>query len=109
MEADGILFFVQAVWNEMNKEYLENQAEKARQAEINAANGIFAPPSKRKRKAADGGGPAKTAAEATARMLKTKNLSNKVNYSALKDLFGEDDMPSEMGGMIAGGFNADDA
>jgi hypothetical protein len=43
----------------MNREYLENQAEKLRQLEYNAANGITVQAVKRKRKNADGTGPAR--------------------------------------------------
>jgi hypothetical protein len=60
-----------AIWNEMNKEFLRDEATKVR-------DGPSASSSSKKR-----GSSAMSAAEATKNMLSTKNISSKINYDAL--------------------------
>jgi len=73
------------IWTEMNKDYLLMKQRK----ELEAATEAAANPNKKKRKREPRkqSAPAETAAEATAEMLKKKTPSNKINYSALANLF----------------------
>jgi transcription factor IIIB subunit 2 len=84
-----------ALWHVMNREYLEQQAEKEREEASNRAAGK--PTNKRKRSStssnptssgSSGGGrkTAETPAEAAMAMIK-KKVSTKINYNALEGLF----------------------
>ncbi|TYI47724.1 hypothetical protein E1A91_D13G194200v1 [Gossypium mustelinum] len=121
-EVDGYLHneeekrFKKIIWEEINREYLEEQAAKeaalaaAKEAcmanydkcpedlqaaqELAAAAAEVVAKSKKERlqkRAAEAknAGPAKTAAEATRQMLVKKRLSSNINYDALEKLFDE--------------------
>ncbi|KAG1655086.1 hypothetical protein FOA52_004226 [Chlamydomonas sp. UWO 241] len=76
------------LWCEMNKDWLERQKQKERDAAAREANGE-APPEKRKRAAPKKKAPlnADNAKDAARNMLAEKKLSNKINYSVLADMF----------------------
>ena len=77
------------VWMEANKEYLEEQERKRKEAED-------APPTARKkrrigqRKAPARAEPGQTASESTKNLLNIKKLSRKINYNVLDTLFDPD-------------------
>ncbi|XP_038998397.1 transcription factor IIIB 90 kDa subunit-like [Hibiscus syriacus] len=106
--------FKKIIWEEMNREYLEEQAAKeaaieaAKEAlmakydkcpeDLQAAQELAAAAAevvaksrkeRRQKRAAEekSAGPPQTAAEATRRMLVKKGLSSKINYDALEKLF----------------------
>ncbi|KAL3519769.1 hypothetical protein ACH5RR_017918 [Cinchona calisaya] len=102
------------IWEELNKEYLEEQAAKEAAAaaafkdfgeasddvlaarKLAAAAAVAKSREQRKRKRAESKnvGPALTAAEASRQMLKKKGLSSKINYDVLEKLFDESLPPS---------------
>ncbi|VAI32769.1 unnamed protein product [Triticum turgidum subsp. durum] len=82
------------IWEEMNKEYLEEQAAKEALAAELAARGISVgegQPKKRKRKEDKNSTPAETPAEATCNMLKRKGLGSKINVEAVSGLYNTED------------------
>ncbi|CAI9087437.1 OLC1v1021505C1 [Oldenlandia corymbosa var. corymbosa] len=104
------------IWEEMNKEYLQEQAAKeaaaaaamkdlgfasddvldARKLAAAAAAAVAKSREQRKQKRAleeKNAGPPRTAAEATRQMLTKKGLSSKINYDELDKLFDEE-LPS---------------
>jgi hypothetical protein len=84
------------MWHEMNKDYLEKQAAKAKQAEQDKELGISKPaPKKRKRKRINPAGPASSADEAVKQMLSQKKVSKKINYAKLKELGIIDEIPKD--------------
>ncbi|MBA0653335.1 hypothetical protein Goklo_020525 [Gossypium klotzschianum] len=120
IEVDGYLHneeekhFKKIIWEEMNREYVEEQAAKAAAAaaakeacmanydkcpeDLQAAQKLAADVAelvaksrkeRQQKRAAEekDAGPAQTAAEATRRMLVKKRLSSKINYDALEKLF----------------------
>jgi transcription factor IIIB subunit 2 len=87
IRTDGEAASREAIWNAMNREYLEHQEERARTAEVRGD----APVERKKRRRATDEGPASSAAEAAAKMIRQKNISNKINYALLKDFFGGDE------------------
>ncbi|XP_007029946.2 PREDICTED: transcription factor IIIB 90 kDa subunit [Theobroma cacao] len=128
LEVDGYLHneeekrFKKIIWEEMNREYLEEQAAKeaaaaaAKEAnmanydkcpedlqaaqELAAAAAAVVAKSRKERQQkraaeAKNSGPPQTAAEATRRMLARKRLSSKINYDALEKLFDEPVASSE--------------
>ncbi|KAJ3683175.1 hypothetical protein LUZ60_013402 [Juncus effusus] len=79
------------IWEEMNKEYLEEQAIKEaakKEAEEKEPRKVR----KRKNEEEDKG-PAKTPFEATCNILKKKRFASKVNLDAVGDLYTTDDGP----------------
>ena len=80
----------ETTWNELNRDYIEKQAEKQRMQHLKEST---QPPgdkqARRKRRALDNT-ISRTAHEAASKMLRNRNLSNKVNYQALEELFGGD-------------------
>lgn len=84
------------MWHDVNKDYLEKQAEKAKQAEHDKELGITKPaPKKRKRKRDHLVNPAASADEAVKQMLAQKKVSKKINYAKLKELGIIDEIPKE--------------
>ncbi|AQK91869.1 Cyclin/Brf1-like TBP-binding protein [Zea mays] len=78
------------IWEEMNKEYLEEQAAKEALAAELAARGIVVEEGKKKRKRNEdtkSSTPADTPAEATYNMLKRKGLGSKINEGAVGELY----------------------
>ncbi|CAL4925838.1 unnamed protein product [Urochloa decumbens] len=79
------------IWEEMNKEYLEEQAAKeALAAELAARGVVVEEGKKRKRKHNEdtkSSTPAETPAEATFNMLKRKGLGSKINEGAVGELY----------------------
>ncbi|XVE62482.1 hypothetical protein DITRI_Ditri06bG0121400 [Diplodiscus trichospermus] len=127
-EVDGYLHneeetrFKKIIWEEMNREYLEEQAAKeaaaaaAKEAsmsnydkcpeDLQAAQELAAAAAavvektrkeRQQKRAAEAKkmGPAQTAAEAIRRTLATKRLSSKINYDALEKLFDEPVAPEK--------------
>ncbi|XP_008649945.1 transcription factor IIIB 60 kDa subunit [Zea mays] len=97
-EVDGYLHneeetqYKKIIWEEMNKEYLEEQADKEALAAELAARGIDPEAGKKKRKRNEGtksSTPAETPAEATCNMLKRKGLGSKINVGAVDELYKE--------------------
>ncbi|XP_048527733.1 transcription factor IIIB 90 kDa subunit-like [Triticum urartu] len=89
------------IWEEMNKEYLEEQAAKEALAAELAARGISVGegrPKKRKRKEDKNSTPAETPAEATCNMLKRKGLGSKINVEAISGLYNTEDEVSKANG-----------
>ncbi|EXC18103.1 Transcription factor IIIB 90 kDa subunit [Morus notabilis] len=80
------------IWEEMNREYLEEQA-----AKMEAGEGLSAPkPRKERRQKQDPNAPpAQTAAEAARQMLSKKRFSSKINYEALEKCFSGDVGPNK--------------
>ena len=87
IRTDGEAASREAIWIAMNREYLEHQEERARTAEVRGD----APVERKKRRRATDEGPASSAAEAAAKMIRQKNISNKINYALLKEMFGGDE------------------
>ncbi|KAF5462797.1 hypothetical protein F2P56_018774 [Juglans regia] len=101
--------FKKIIWEEMNKEYLQEQAAAAAakmesqasfqnsSGELRAAHELAAAAAaavaksrkERKRKQDMNANPAQTAAEAAHQMLIKKRLSSKINYDVLETLFAE--------------------
>ena len=79
----------ETAWNELNRDYIEKQAEKQRNEEQKESSQLQGPQKPRKRRTPDNS-VSRTAHEAASKMLRNKNLSNKVNYEALEELFGGD-------------------
>ncbi|RLN04813.1 transcription factor IIIB 90 kDa subunit-like isoform X1 [Panicum miliaceum] len=79
------------IWEEMNKEYLEEQAAKeALAAELAARGGVVEEGKKKKRRRNEdtkSSKPAETPAEATYNMLKRKGLGSKVSAGAVGELY----------------------
>ncbi|BAF17061.1 transcription factor IIIB 60 kDa subunit isoform X1 [Oryza sativa Japonica Group] len=100
-EVDGYLHneeetqYKKIIWEEMNKEYLEEQAAKAALAAELAARGVVVEEGKRKRRRHNEDGknatPAQTPAEATQNMLKRKRLGSKINDEAVNKLYNTKD------------------
>ncbi|PWZ15424.1 Transcription factor IIIB subunit [Zea mays] len=95
-EVDGYLHneeetqYKKIIWEEMNKEYLEEQADKEALAAELAARGIDPEAGKKKRKRNEdtkSSTPAETPAEATCNMLKRKGLGSKINVGAVDELY----------------------
>ncbi|KAF8672157.1 hypothetical protein HU200_049724 [Digitaria exilis] len=79
------------IWEEMNKEYLEEQAAKEALAAELAARGVVVEEGKKKKRKRNedtkSSTPAETPAEATYNMLKRKGLGSKVSEGAVGDLY----------------------
>ncbi|KAH9607361.1 hypothetical protein KSS87_020132 [Heliosperma pusillum] len=71
------------IWEKVNWEYLEEQAQKA------AAGLLNVPKPKKERQQKKTNGIAQTAAEAAHQMLSKKRVSSKLNHDRLKELFDE--------------------
>ncbi|XP_035547132.1 transcription factor IIIB 60 kDa subunit-like isoform X3 [Juglans regia] len=101
--------FKKIIWEEMNKEYLQEQAaaaaakmesqasfqnssdelRAAHELAVAAAAAVAKSRKERKRKQDVNANPAQTAAEAAHQMLIKKRLSSKINYDVLETLFAE--------------------
>lgn len=80
------------VWVDANKEYLDKQAAKAKQAEYDKLHGITKQTKKRKRRQQRPTEPAADAEAAVQQMLSQKKVSKKINYALLERLLpGEGD------------------
>nr|XP_020188314.1 transcription factor IIIB 90 kDa subunit isoform X3 [Aegilops tauschii subsp. strangulata] len=82
------------IWEEMNKEYLEEQAAKEALAAELAARGVpvgEGRQKKRKRNEDKNSTPADTPAEATYNMLRQKGLGSKINVEAVSGLYTTED------------------
>ncbi|KAK3150194.1 hypothetical protein QOZ80_3AG0230040 [Eleusine coracana subsp. coracana] len=83
------------IWEEMNKEYLEEQAAKEALAAELAARGVGIEDGKKKKRKrnedAKISSPAETPAEATYNMLKRKGLMSKINVEAVGGLYNTKD------------------
>ncbi|XP_037429643.1 transcription factor IIIB 60 kDa subunit-like isoform X2 [Triticum dicoccoides] len=89
------------IWEEMNKEYLEEQAAKEALAAELAARGVSVGEGrqkKRKRNEDKNSTPAETPAEATYNMLKRKGLGSKVNVEAVSGLYKIEDEDGKANG-----------
>ncbi|KAH7852523.1 hypothetical protein Vadar_025926 [Vaccinium darrowii] len=107
-------YYKKIIWEEMNKEYLQEQAAKEAAAAAfkdfsgasdemrsaqelaaatNAAVAKSREESRQKKRALEIGNPAQTAAEATRQVLEKKGLSSKINYDVLDKLFDEQPIP----------------
>ncbi|KAJ1289629.1 hypothetical protein BS78_02G179300 [Paspalum vaginatum] len=79
------------IWEEMNKEYLEEQAAKEALAAELAARGVVVEEGKKKKRRCNedtkSSAPAETPAEATYNMLKRKGLGSKVSEGAVGELY----------------------
>ncbi|CAN6310504.1 unnamed protein product [Urochloa humidicola] len=79
------------IWEEMNKEYLEEQAAKEALAAELAARGVVVEEGKKKKRKRNedtkSSTPAETPAEATFNMLKRKGLGSKINEGAVGELY----------------------
>ncbi|CAM0951389.1 unnamed protein product [Alopecurus aequalis] len=78
------------IWEELNKEYLEEQAAKEALAAELAANGVSVgggQHKKQRRNEDEKSTPAETPAEATCNMLKRKGLGSKINLEAVSGLY----------------------
>ncbi|PAN34474.1 hypothetical protein PAHAL_6G095700 [Panicum hallii] len=79
------------IWEEMNKEYLEEQAAKEALAAELAARGVVVEEGKKKKRRRNedtkSSKPAETPAEATYNMLKRKGLGSKVSAGAVGELY----------------------
>ncbi|XP_006654245.1 transcription factor IIIB 60 kDa subunit-like isoform X2 [Oryza brachyantha] len=97
VEVDGYLHneeetqYKKIIWEEMNKEYLEEQAAKDALAAELAARGVVVEEGKKKRRRHNedtkNATPAQTPAEATQNMLKRKRLGSKINDEAVNKLY----------------------
>ncbi|KAM0903300.1 hypothetical protein ACQ4PT_018734 [Festuca glaucescens] len=103
VEVDGYLHneeetqYKKIIWEEMNKEYLEEQAAKEALAAELAARGVGVGEGqqKKRRRNEDTKTPAETPAEATYNMLKRKGLGSKINVDAVGGLYNTKDEDSE--------------
>ncbi|XP_074282498.1 transcription factor IIIB 60 kDa subunit-like [Silene latifolia] len=75
--------YKKTIWEKVNWEYLEEQAQKA------AAGLLNVPKPKKERQKKKTDGIARTAAEAAHQMLSKKRVSSKLNHDRLKELFDE--------------------
>ncbi|KAG8085103.1 hypothetical protein GUJ93_ZPchr0010g11082 [Zizania palustris] len=101
VEVDGYLHneeetqYKKIIWEEMNKEYLEEQAAKEALAAELAARGVVMEEGKRKKRRNNedtkNSTPAQTPAEATHNMLKRKRLGSKINEEAVTKLYNTKD------------------
>ncbi|XP_050144094.1 transcription factor IIIB 60 kDa subunit isoform X2 [Malus sylvestris] len=104
--------YKQMIWEEMNREYIEEQAEKERQNKAagmdpdipedakNLGQATAAAMAKKRKERqlareaeARSSTPAKNAAEATHQMLTKKRLSSKINFEAIEHIFQTDEAP----------------
>ncbi|XP_062230804.1 uncharacterized protein LOC133928482 [Phragmites australis] len=87
--------YKKVIWEEMNKEYLEEQAAKEALAAELAARGVGVEEGKKKKRRhnedAKSSTPAETPAEATYNMLKRKGLGSKINVDAVGGLYNTKD------------------
>ncbi|KAF2358436.1 Brf1 TBP-binding domain [Trinorchestia longiramus] len=87
------------LWMNLNREFLEEQEKKKEQERLEEEQRVKEgkPAKKRKpyRKKGKSDPPANTAGEAMERLIKAKKLSNKIDYSVLKNLNGESDHVGE--------------
>mmetsp|Transcript_2661 Transcript_2661/g.6272 ORF Transcript_2661/g.6272 Transcript_2661/m.6272 type:complete len:605 (+) Transcript_2661:254-2068(+) len=94
--------FKEMLWKQMNQEYLLSQPENDIHSDLNASTaggrkeGSGRSRKKKTKAVAEDKYSADTASEATHKMLSTKRLSSKINYSALQELF--DEVPAEARG-----------
>ncbi|KAA0193529.1 hypothetical protein HAZT_HAZT002891 [Hyalella azteca] len=92
------------LWLDVNKEFLEEQEKKREQERLEEEQRIKEgkPVKKRKpyRKKGTNDPPANTAGEAMERLIKAKKLSNKIDYSVLKNLNGESDHVGETRSLV---------
>ncbi|CAM0957201.1 unnamed protein product [Alopecurus aequalis] len=103
LEVDGYLHneeetqYKKIIWEEMNKEYLEEQAAKEALAAELAARGVGVGEQKKRRRNEDAKNstPAETPAEATYNMLKRKGLGSKINVEAVGGLYNTKDEGSD--------------
>ncbi|KAL6619996.1 hypothetical protein ACP70R_035135 [Stipagrostis hirtigluma subsp. patula] len=83
--------YKKVIWEEMNKEYLEEQAAKEALAAELAARGLGVEDGKKKKrrhnKDANSSTPPETPAEATCHMLKRKRFGSKINVEAVGRLY----------------------
>ncbi|KAL6905202.1 hypothetical protein ACP4OV_002803 [Aristida adscensionis] len=87
--------YKKVIWEEMNKEYLEEQAAKEALAAELAARGLGLDEEKKKKRRRNedtkSSAPAETPAEATYNMLKRKKLGSKINVEAVGGLYNTKD------------------
>ena len=105
VEVDGYLHneeetqYKKIIWEEMNKEYLEEQAAKEALAAELAARGVGVGEGQQKKRRRNedmkNSTPAETPAEATYNMLKRKGLGSKINVEAVGGLYNTKDEASE--------------
>lgn len=105
LEVDGYLHneeetqYKKIIWEEMNKEYLEEQAAKEALAAELAARGVGVGEGQQKKRRRNedtkNSTPAETPAEATYNMLKRKGLGSKINVDAVGGLYNTKDEDSE--------------
>ncbi|EMS55840.1 Transcription factor IIIB 90 kDa subunit [Triticum urartu] len=105
LEVDGYLHneeetqYKKIIWEEMNKEYLEEQAAKEALAAELAARGVGVGEGQQKKRRRNDDSknstPAETPAEATYNMLKRKGLGSKINVEAVGGLYNTKDEASE--------------
>ncbi|XP_019426922.1 PREDICTED: transcription factor IIIB 60 kDa subunit-like isoform X2 [Lupinus angustifolius] len=92
-EVDDYLFnekekhYKKIIWENMNRKYLKEQAEKASVAPAMAKS------RKRRAQEAKSSDSAQSAVEATHQLLSTKRLNSKINYDRLRNLFDEPAAP----------------
>ncbi|CAL0299210.1 unnamed protein product [Lupinus luteus] len=92
-EVDGYLFnekeknYKKIIWENINRKYLKEQAEKASVAPAMAKS------RKRRAQEAKSSSLAQSAVEATRQCPSTKRLSSKINYDRLRNLFDEPAAP----------------
>uniref|UniRef100_A0A0D9WEY2 Cyclin-like domain-containing protein n=1 Tax=Leersia perrieri TaxID=77586 RepID=A0A0D9WEY2_9ORYZ len=100
VEVDGYLHneetqYKKIIWEEMNREYLEEQAAKEALAAELAARGVVVGEGKKKRRRQSedtkNSTPAQTPAEATQNMLKRKRFGSKINDEAVNKLYNTKD------------------
>ncbi|XP_015886945.3 transcription factor IIIB 60 kDa subunit isoform X1 [Ziziphus jujuba] len=89
--------FKKIIWEEMNREYLEEQAAaaaaKMENGEANSKSSTAKSRKERRKKQDSNENPAQTAAEAARQMLSKKRFSSKINYDALEKCFSDDPPP----------------
>ena len=92
-------------WMTLNKDYLEEEQKKKEQQKLEEEQRIKeGKPLKQKkvyRRRNKNNEPANTAGEAMERMLKVKKLSNKIDYSVLRNLNGDTDEASETHSIVS--------
>ncbi|KAJ3363021.1 transcription factor TFIIIB subunit brf1 [Allomyces javanicus] len=89
------------IWNEANREYLEQQMQKAMDKQRKAAEGGRPRSRKRKRTATAGEPLAESPFEAAHRLAK-KRISSKINEDVLRQILGDGDMSPTMAGFPTG-------
>uniref|UniRef100_A0A0D9VP93 Cyclin-like domain-containing protein n=1 Tax=Leersia perrieri TaxID=77586 RepID=A0A0D9VP93_9ORYZ len=107
VEVDGYLHneeetqYKKIIWEEMNKEYLEEQAAKEALAAELAARGVVLEEGKKKRRRHSEDTknltPAQTPAEATQNMLKRKRFGSRINDEAVNKLYNTKDEDGKAG------------